>query len=404
MPFFTIGMNLPFLRNIENLKGKRVILRLDLNVSIKDGYVFEDFRIKKIIPTLEYLTSKGAKTVIIAHLDKKEGKSLEPVARYLFPFFPKLRFLPDLYSNEAKEEWKNLPEGGLILFENIRNWKGEEENNPVFAEYLASFGECYVNDAFSVSHRNHASIVGVTEFLPSYLGPLFEEEIKNLSKAFDPSHPFLFILGGAKFETKIPLLEKFLPLADKVFVGGAIANDFFKAQGNFVGDSLVSETNIDLSKFLSNEKIILPVDCRTQHKGFRYTKKPSEISVGEKIWDAGEKTAKNISKLIKEASFIVWNGPLGNIEVGAKEGTIEFAKMIASSNATSIVGGGDTITALEKTEYFNKFTFVSSGGGAMLDFLANETLPGIEAIKKQKHPPKIPKPASKKSWLKKIFS
>ena len=388
---------LPLLRELKGLKGKRIILRLDLNVPIKDGLVSDDFRIKKIIPTLEYLSSGGAKVVVMAHLAEKEGGTLEPVARYLSTHFPRLRFIKDIYSPEAKRESENLSDGGIILFENLRKWKGEKDNDPFFAKHLSSFGDIYVNEAFSASHREHSSIVGIPKILPSFIGLLFEEEMVNLSQTFNPTHPFLFILGGAKFETKIPLMKKMLPSADDVFVGGAIANDFFKAKGYFLGDSLLSKEEFDLGNFLSEEKIILPQDVRTNHKGFKYLKKPNEISVGEKISDVGSASIKSLEKKIEEASLIVWNGPMGNIEMGAVDGTLELARDISSSKAKTIVGGGDTISVLQKTDFFSKFSFVSTGGGAMLDFLASETLPGIDAIAEEI---KI----EKKSWVKNIFS
>lgn len=396
-------MTLPLLKNCKDLFGKKVLLRLDLNVAIKDGKVFEDFRIRKIFPTLDFLISEGAKIMIIAHLDEKEGNTLEPVAKYLFAKYPNLRFVLDIFGKDAEKQIQELREGDIILFENIRKWKGEKDNDEEFAKRLAQLGEMYINEAFSASHREHSSIVRLPKLLPSAIGFLFEEEVRNLSKAFDPSHPFLFILGGAKFETKQPLIEKFLPLCDSMFIGGAIANTFYKNRGYFMGDSLVGEENFETESIEKNKKVILPTDVRTQHKGFRYNKKPNEISVGEKIWDVGEKSTKALSKIIKDASFIIWNGPMGNIEAGEIEGTLEIAKAIALGDAKSIVGGGDTISVLEKNNLLEKFSFVSTGGGAMLEFLTSETLPGIEAMSKKAKKNKIVEP-KKKSWWKRIFS
>lgn len=395
-------MSIPLLKNRKDLFGKRVLLRLDLNVALLNGHVLADFRIRKIFPTLDFLIAQGAKILILSHLDEKEGNTLEPVAKYLVEFYPVLRFIPDLFGNDAEREIKNLKNGGIILFENIRKWKGEKDNDGVFASRLAALGDIYVNDAFSASHREHASIVGLPKLLPSCIGFLFEEEIKNLSRAFDPSHPFVFILGGAKFETKIPLINKFLPLCDNMFIGGAIANTFWKNQGYFLGDSLVGEEHFETEDFAKNPKIILPIDVRTQHKGFKYIKKPTEISVGEKIWDIGEKSAKNLSKIIKDASFVIWNGPMGNIEAGEVQGTVDVAKAVASSDAKSIVGGGDTIEVLEKNDLLEKFSFVSTGGGAMLEFLTEETLPGITAILGSARKNKIAEES--KSWWRRLFS
>ncbi len=390
-------IKLPTITSVKNLKDKKVLLRLDLNVPIKDGVVTDDFRIRKIIPTLKFLEEAGAKTIIISHLDEKEGKTLEPAAKILISKFPRMKFIRDIYSNEARSETDNVSAGNFVLFENIRNWKGEKENDPEFVKHLTSFAEIYVNDAFSASHRKHASIVGVPGLLPSFIGPLFASEVENLSKAFSPSHPFVFLMGGAKFETKIPLLNKFLPLCDTMFIGGAIANDFFKAKGYFLGDSTVSEENFKLDDMMKNPKVVLPIDVRTQHKGFRFMKKPTEISIGERIWDMGEKTMKNLALPIRDASFVVWNGPMGNLEAGETAGTIELARLVSQCRGMTIVGGGDTVAALEKTEFFSKFTFVSTGGGAMLDFLANETLPGIDAIRKKTAPKAV-------SWFKRLFS
>ncbi|HYC34497.1 MAG TPA: phosphoglycerate kinase [Candidatus Paceibacterota bacterium] len=381
---------------VKDLRGKRVVLRADFNVHIEDNKVAEEFRIQKTLPTLKFLVDSGAKVVVISHIDSKEGGTLEPVARYLAPTFPKLRFIADIFSQEAVEEVKNLTEGGVILFENLRNWEGEKANTPSFAAHLASFGDIYVNDGFAVSHREHASVVGVPALLPSYAGFLMRDEVENLSKSFNPPHPFLFVLGGAKFETKLPLIEKFSKIADFLFIGGALANDIFKAKGYFMGDSLVS--NIDVSKYALDPKIVLPTDVRTLHKGERFTKLPTEISVNEKIWDAGPKTVPMLQLTIEAASLIIWNGPMGNYESGFIDGTKEMAEAIAASNATTIVGGGDVVAALNSLSMLNKFTFVSTGGAAMLEFLASETLPGIKALDQR------PEEEEKPSFFKRLFS
>lgn len=370
---------------VSNIKGKKVLLRLDLNVLIIRGEIEEAFRIEKIIPTLRFLEQKGAKIIIISHIENNEGASLEPVARYLFPTFPRLRFLKDINSPETQKEINSIPEGGMVLLENIRFYKGEKENSDQFAKQLASLADMYVNDAFAVSHRAHASVVGVPKYLPSYIGLLFKEELEELNRVFDGSHPFLFILGGAKFETKIPLLKKFLPIADRVFIGGALANDVFKAKGYFVGDSLVSSEGVNLVDVLQNPKVFIPSDVRTQHKGFSYTKKPTEVSVGEKIWDIGPETEKSLLEEIKKASFVLWNGPVGYFKVGGNDGTHFVAQALADSSATTIVGGGDTLAAIDELGLLSKFSFVSTGGGAMLAFLSAGTLVGLDALQTSSH-------------------
>lgn len=398
-------IKLPSVEDLPNLKGKKVLIRLDLNVPIQHGVIVDDYRIQKALPTLRLLIERGAKIIILSHIDEKEGSSLEPVARHLFSLFPRLRFENNLFREDIVKVADDLLPGEMILFENIRSWSGEEKNDPEFVDHLVSLADIYVNEAFSVSHRPHASIVGVPKFLSSFAGVQFLEEVNRLSEAFLPPHPFLFVLGGAKFETKYPLIEKFLNLADSVFIGGAIANSFFKTKGYFLGDSVVSEEEVPID-MVNDQKIILPIDVRTQHKAIRYNKKPNEVGVHEKIWDIGEKSSKMVKTLAEDASLIVWNGPMGNLEQGWKDGSIEVAKAITSSNATTIVGGGDTISCIKDTPYFKKFSFVSTGGGAMLDFLAHETLPGIEALKNSSasKSPKILQTEEEKGWLSKLFS
>lgn len=387
-----------------SLKGRKVLVRTDFNVHIEGGFVKETFRIERAMQTLDLLVRNGAKVIIISHIDSKEGGSLEPVARYLTQRFPRLRFISDIYSPEAMREVSDLKDGGILLFENLRKWSGEEENDEAFAKHLASFADIFVQEGFAVCHRNHASIVSIPKFLPSFAGLLVAEEVSNLSKAFRPRKPFLFILAGAKFSTKIPLINKFLPVADNLFIAGAIANDIYKAQGFFVGDSLVDDEDIDVSDLLNNKKIIAPIDVVTSHKGIVYEKLPSQISVGEKIVDAGKKTMIEIKKIVDQASFIVWNGTLGKYELGFEKATLDLAKMISESNAITIVGGGDTLTAIDKLELFEKFSFVSTGGGAMLEFLAKETLPGLEALSANDKNATSFSDTEEKSWIKKLFS
>lgn len=367
------------------LKGKKVLVRVDFNVPIKDKGVSSDFRIKRILPTLTKLSDAGAKVVILAHIDEKEGGTLEPVARYLLNFFPTIQFIPDIYAHNAKGVVEGIKDGGLVLFENLRKFPGEKSNDLEFAKHLSSFGDVYINEAFSVSHRTHASIVGITEFLPSFAGIEFINEVNKLHEALDPHKPFLVILGGAKFETKVPLVQKFLDRADLVCVGGAIANDFFKAQGYFIGDSLVgSEPVTGIKPLLHSTKLLLPIDVRVQYKGDEFVKNPKDVGVGEKIYDIGNKSVKMIKTAIAESNFVLWNGPLGNTDAGFNVATEEVAKILADSKVPAIVGGGDVVSVIEKLNLLDKFEFVSSGGGAMLDFLTDETLVGIEALKNAK--------------------
>src|SRR3989344_8920776 len=322
-----------------DVKNKKVFVRVDWNAPIESGKVVDDLRIKKSLTTLEYLKNAGAKVVIATHLEP-EGTSAEPLKLY-------------------------VPEG-MKLLGNLRDNPGEERNSEEFAKELASNADIYVNEAFSVSHREHASIVGLPRLLPGFIGLQFALEIKELSKAFYPKKPFLFILGGAKFDTKLPLLKKFIHIADHIFVGGALANNFFKELGKDIGDSLVSNDNFGLKELLETSKIILPEDTIVEDK---------------KIMDAGPITMENLKSKINNSKLVLWNGPLGSYERGYNVATLQLAKLIAESGNESIVGGGDTLAAIEELNLLDKFSFVSTGGGAMLDFLAAGTLPGIEALK-----------------------
>jgi len=364
--------------DIENIKGKKIFLRIDLNVPIKEGEVTNDFRIEKTLPTINYLKEKGAKIILASHFKSDETKSLKVVSDYLQDLVSHV-FFTDIYSDECKNGINSLENGGVVLLENLRKYEGEKSNDASFAKYLASLCDIYVNEAFSVSHRKHASIVGIPKFRRAYAGIQFEEEIKNLREAFRPPHPFLFIIGGAKFETKVPLVEKFLKKADKVFIGGALANDVFKAQGLEVGRSIVSDGNIDFSHILESEKVLLPTDVVLDDR----VVSPEKVRKKDFIWDAGPETVEMLGKEIARSRFVLWNGPLGFYEKGYKKATLELARILGNDEAESIVGGGDTLAAIEDLDNYDEFSFVSTGGGAMLDFLANETLPGIEVLEQK---------------------
>lgn len=369
------------IKDAGDLKGKRVLVRVDFNVPVIDGKVTDDFRIERAMPTIEFLKTAGARTILISHCEGGT-ETLRPMFDYLrvktggtLP----TRFCED-YITDAKC-FDDLKDGDVVLCENVRLWGGEKKNDPEFAKQLASLADIYVDDAFAVMHRKHASVVGVPKLLPSYEGFLVHEEREALTKCFSPAHPFLFILGGAKFETKEPLLQKFGTLADMIFVGGALAHDFYKAKGLNVGRSLVSDAVIDQT-MIANPKFVLPSDVVVENvtSANVETKTPDQISDVDNIVDAGEATVADLRKLIADAKFVLWNGPLGNYERGFKNGTKDLAKLLAQSSATTIVGGGDTLAAITELGVTEKFIFVSTGGGAMLDFLATETLPGIEAL------------------------
>ena len=348
------------LKQIKNLKDKKVLVRVDFNVPIKNGKVFDDFKIKKALPTIKFLQRKGAEVILISHLGKDGTESMKPVADCLKKYIKK----------------------NITLLDNIRKFPGEVKNDLNFAKKLAKLGDIYVNDAFSVSHRSHASIVSLPKFLPSYAGFQLEEEIKNLSKVFKKTkHPFLCIAGGAKFSTKIPLIRKYLRSADCVFVGGALSNNFLKAQGYEIGKSLVDDTNYNFKEILKNGKLILPEDVVVKSGNRLINKRVDKIKKDEIILDIGSKTTKNLVRLVEKSKFILWNGPLGKYESSGAKSTEKILKLVASSKTESIIGGGDIVALVSQMKIRNKFSFVSTGGGAMLKLLTDGTLPTIEVLK-----------------------
>jgi phosphoglycerate kinase len=373
-------LTLPQLMDIPEPQSQRIFVRTDFNVPLRDGKIENDFRIQKSLPTLKWLHDEGARIIIGSHLWGDEATTLRIVYERLQELLPdvKVTFAADF--NEAEDQITAMDDGDIVLLENLRYYEGEQSNSEEFAKKLADLAESYVNDAFPVSHRKHASIVGVPRFLPSYAGLQFMKEVENLSLAFDPPKPFLFILGGAKFETKVPLIAKFLPKADHVFVSGALVNAFFQARGYEVGDSLVPKEKFDLFDMLENPKLVLPRDVVVVKDGETSVKLPDEVSAGEVILDVGPEAMEQLEELLEGVRFVLWNGPLGNTEKGSGDTTYELARLLANSDAETVLGGGDTVAAITNLNNEDSFTFVSTAGGAMLDFLAQETLPGIEAI------------------------
>ncbi len=279
------------------------------------------------------------------------------------------------------DEGQYTKKNTLYLCENLRFFKEETGNDLTFAKRIASLGDVYVNEAFSVSHRKHASVVSVPKFLPSYAGFLFEKEVAHLETAFHPPKPFLFILGGMKGSTKLPLAEKFLSIADHIFVGGAVVNNIFKWQGHEIGRSVVDEKLIDCRRLIKSKNVIVPRDVVVENqKGEKHVKDPFKISPDDKMLDAGPETLRHLVDLISRAAFIVFNGPLGDYEHGFEESTRALVNAFKKSPAETLVGGGDTIAAVLRFGTEDDFGFLSTGGGAMLDFLAHRTLPGIEAL------------------------
>jgi len=378
-------MRLPTIEDAGKLEGKRVLVRFDLNAAVAHGTVVDSFRLDKAISTFDLLRQKKAKVIALSHISVGKGyDSLRPMLDYLNGFFP-IKFCPTYFTKEADSMVAELKDDEVLLFENIRMNAGEDENDMEFAKKLAQYGDIFVNEAFSESHRKQASIVLLPTLLPHYAGPLFLEEVENLSKCFSPSHPFLFILGGAKFQTKLPLIQKFLRSADTIFVGGALANDIFKARGFEVGTSLVSNnkngTNFNIGELLTSKKFTYPIDVTVKKPdGSIEFRDADKFVIDEYIGDVGPQTIEKLKEVADKAKFILWNGPLGNYELGFKDKTEQLADILSHTGAETIIGGGDTLAAIQSLNILEKFSFASTAGGAMLDFLAHETLPGIEVL------------------------
>jgi len=362
-----------------DLEGKYVFLRSSINVPIVDNEVRNQFRITRGIATVQYLVSKGARVIIAGHVGSDGSQSAQPITDVFSQYVP-TQFSSQIFGEETTSKRDALQNGEVLLLENLRSDPREKKNDVDFAKELASFADVYVNDAFAASHREHASLNAITQFLPSYAGLNFMHEYEELSKALTPEHPALFLLGGAKFDTKMPLVEKFLDVYDHVFIGGALANDFFKAQGYEVGGSLVSDVSLVDSPLLTNQKIILPIDVIVQKNETSRVCAPSEVQSDERIMDAGPETIQMLAKYIEGAQMVLWNGPFGDYEHEFADQTITTAKYIAEAKGYSVIGGGDTVASIEELNCQEKYNFLSTAGGAMLTFLELGTLPAITAL------------------------
>ncbi|MCR4274708.1 MAG: phosphoglycerate kinase [Candidatus Campbellbacteria bacterium] len=361
--------------------GDRVLVRGNLNVPIEHGVIADTSRVLGNLPTLRFLKSKGAKVILIGHLSV-EGESLKTVAGVLAQHIP-VSFLTNPFNSEGKEVLKKMADGDIVCIENIRQFPEEEKNDVDFAKKLAGLADMFVNDDFTSAHRAHASVVGVPKLIPSYMGLEFAEEYTHLSQAFNPQHPSVLIVGGAKPETKLPLITALAPHMDTVFVFGVSGNSLLRAKGFSVGKSLVAVSSDEsLQTILAMPNISAYRDVLTIDTGGKeHVLKPEAIGPDDTIVDAGPETLAHLSQVVSGASFVLWNGPLGLYEKGFSVGTQECARAIASSHAESIVGGGDTDAVLAEGHITGHFSFISSAGGAMLEFLAKGTLPGIEALK-----------------------
>lgn len=378
-----------------DVKEKRVLVRVDFNVPIQDGKVEDDTRIKAALPTIEYLLDKNAALILTSHLGRPKGKidpalSLLPVAEYLDQLLDtKVNFVEDCLGEKPKKAVKDLEFGEVLLLENTRFHEGEKQNDPEMAKELAGLADLFVNDAFGTAHRSHASNVGVAQFLPAVAGFLLEKEIKYLGKTIrNPDHPFVSILGGAKVQGKIKVIRNLIEKVDKILIGGGIANTFFLAKGYQMGDSLVEEDVVGLAEELIKEagdKLILPKDVVIAD-GFKNDAEKKTISVsdvpqGWQILDIGHETINAYGEIIQKAKTVVWNGPMGVFEFqNFAAGTFGLAELLSESKATSIVGGGDSASAIRKAGLANQVTHISTGGGASLQMLQGEILPGLDAL------------------------
>ncbi|KKS39347.1 MAG: Phosphoglycerate kinase [Parcubacteria group bacterium GW2011_GWD2_42_14] len=368
------------LEDMGDVRGKRVLVRSELNTPIEHGAVSDTYRIEKAVPTLKWLSGRGARVIVMAHLGRNPSDSLKPVYAVLSTLIPHAQFVADVVGEEAQSAVMGLEDGEVLLLENLRSHPGEKENNPEFAKILASYADYYVDDAFGNAHRADASMVSVPALIPSFAGLCMEQELTELKKGLTPESPSLFILGGAKFETKEALLEAILPRYDTVYIGGALANDFLKAQGFEVGQSLISENAEKAGALLVSGKLLFPKDVLVKNKNGTETKHVEEVGVEDTIVDIGPESITELCERIQGAKCVLWNGPMGLFEEGYVESTKQIVEHIANADGYSIVGGGDTVAAIRELKLEDKMGFLSTGGGAMLDYLVDGKLPGVEAL------------------------
>lgn len=381
--------------------GKRVLVRVDFNIPVEDGTIGDDTRIRAAVPTLEYILNQKPKSIILmSHLGRPKGGptpefTLAPVAPALAKLLGReVAFVDDCVGDKVIDAINALPDGGVILLENTRFYKGEEKNDPELAAQMAANGDIFVNDAFGTAHRAHASNVGVSSHLEAVAGLLMEKEIDYLATALEsPARPFIAILGGAKVSDKIEVIEALLGKVDKLLIGGGMANTFFAARGNKLGNSLVEQDAVDTARMLlakGGDRLVLPGDAVIGDK-FNNGAQMQTIKVyegvpeGWAIYDIGPESIKAFNYHLKDAKTVVWNGPMGVFEMSNfAKGTFAIAETLAeitATGATTIVGGGDSAAAVEESGLASKITHISTGGGASLEMLEGKELPGVTAIK-----------------------
>ena len=379
------------IKNIKNLRGKRVLVRCDFNVPIKNARVLDDFKIVKQLDTLRFLLKKGCKVILVTHLGRPKLDEdlslflLDPIARRLENLLSKkILYVKDVLGFEATTAIVKMKEGEVVLLDNIRFYKGELKNDKKFAKSIAKLFDIYINNAFAVSHRAQASVSAITKYIDAYPGMLLEKEITNLSKAQNPKKPLVAIVGGLKLKTKIPLIKKLSKIADHVLVGGALANDFLVANNLEVGKSVIDTEGIYFVKKYQPRNVLVPVDVvvsTNKAGGHAMVKSVNKVGKNDYIFDIGPETIKLYASFIKMANTIVWNGPMGFFELkDFRHGTLAVARLVASRSkgkAYGIVGGGETVEALKMTKMIDDVDWVSTGGGAMLSYLGGKKMPGL---------------------------
>lgn len=392
-----IGIGKKTVRDVD-IRGKRVLVRADLNVPLENGVVTDDTRIREAVPTVQYLLENGAAGVILcSHLGRPKGRdeslSLAPVAGRLANILGReVLFADDCVGPEAADAVRVMPAAAVLLLENLRFHKEEEANAPAFAKELASYAELYVDDAFGSAHRAHASTEGVTHFLPAVAGLLMEKEVRYLSALVaNPPKPFAAVIGGAKVSTKIPAIEHLLPKLDMLFLGGGMANTFFVATGVDVRMSLVEAEQVDVARRILADarargvQVFLPVDVVAASAfaadADTNTVAPAHVPRGYMILDIGPESVKQFGRELKKANAVIWNGPMGVFEMEKfSHGSVGIAREIAALHATTVVGGGETAAVVAMTGLEKQFTHVSTGGGASLEMLEGKELPGVAAL------------------------
>ena len=392
-------MNKKTVRDID-VNGKKVLVRCDFNVPIdsETGKITDNRRIRAALPTIQYLLDHNAKVILCSHLGRPKGEfnlkySLKPVAEELSKLLNKdVKLAKDVIGESAKELTSNMNEGDVVLLENVRFHKEEEQNDSEYSKALASMAEIYVNDAFGTAHRAHSSTTGVADYLPAVSGFLIEKELEFLGGALEnPVHPFVAILGGAKVSDKIGVIENLLDKVDTLIIGGGMAYTFYKAQGHHIGTSICEEDKLDLARNILEEakekgvELLLPVDNHVSseysNNGEEKMVNSTEIPDGFMGLDIGPKTIEKFEEAVKDAKTVVWNGPLGVCEFDKfATGTKAVATILSRIDATTIIGGGDSAAAIEKLGLADKMTHISTGGGASLEFLEGKTLPGIACL------------------------